>query len=123
MNDWRRVPSTAFTDELRQQLLQTYFQGMKDGVAGISPEDLDGVRAMVRDLNKLLEKHAAGSDTSAACASFMARHGHYFPPGIETVDELIDHLHRQASQVASLMASLSPEMRGELQGVVGGAVP
>src|SRR6185436_16329608 len=33
----------ALTDELRHQMLQTYFQGMKDGVAGISPEDLDGV--------------------------------------------------------------------------------
>lgn len=105
----------ALTDELRQQLLQTYFQGLKEGVAGISPEDLDGVRAMVRDLNKLLEKHAAGADTSADFASFMVRHGHYFPPGIETVDQLIDHLHRQASQMASLMASLSPEMRAELQ--------
>lgn len=105
----------ALTDELRQQLLQTYFQGLKEGVAGISPEQLDGVRAMVRDLNKLLEKHAAGSDTPADLAAFMARHGQFFPPGIETVDQLIDHLHRQASQMASLMASLSPEMRAELQ--------
>ena len=27
----------ALTDELRQQLLQTYFQGLKEGVAGLSP--------------------------------------------------------------------------------------
>jgi uncharacterized protein with von Willebrand factor type A (vWA) domain len=105
----------ALTDELRKQLLQTYFQGLKDGVAGVSPEDLDGVRAMVRDLNRLLEKHASGADTRSDFAAFMAAHGHLFPPGIETVDELIDHLHRQASQMASLMASLSPEMRAELQ--------
>jgi uncharacterized protein with von Willebrand factor type A (vWA) domain len=105
----------ALTDELRQQLLQTYFQGLKEGVAGISPEQLDGVRAMVRDLNKLLEKHAAAADTPADFAAFMARHGQFFPPGIESVDQLIDHLHRQASQMASLMASLSPEMRAELQ--------
>ena len=86
----------ALTDELRQQLLQTYFQGLKEGVAGVSPEDLDGVRAMVRDLNRLLEKHASGADTRSDFAGFMARHGHLFPPGIETVDQLIDHLHRQA---------------------------
>jgi uncharacterized protein with von Willebrand factor type A (vWA) domain len=105
----------ALTDELRKQLLQTYFQGLKDGVAGVSPEDLDGVRAMVRDLNRLLEKHASGADTRSDFAAFMAAHGRLFPPGIETVDQLIDHLHRQASQMASLMASLSPEMRAELQ--------
>ena len=105
----------ALTDELRKQLLETYFQGLKESVAGISPEDLDGVRAMVRDLNRLLEKHASGADTRSDFAGFMARHGHHFPPGIETIDQLIDHLHQRASQMASLMASASPEMRAELQ--------
>ena len=91
-------------------MLQTYFQGHEGGRAGVTPEDLDGVRAMVRDLNSLLEKHASGADTRA---DFVALHGartaQYFPPGIETVDELIDHLHRQASQMASLLASMSPQ--------------
>jgi uncharacterized protein with von Willebrand factor type A (vWA) domain len=105
----------ALTDQLRQRLLQTYFQGLKEGVSGVSPEDLDAVRAMVRDLNKLLEKHAQGNDTRAEFIGFMARHGRLFPPGIETIDQLIDHLHRQASQMASLLASLGPEMRAELQ--------
>ena len=115
MDAGARDAFNALTDELRQQLLQPFFQGLKEGVAGISPEDLDGVRAMVRDLNRLLEKHASGSDTRPDFDAFMARHGHYFPPGIENVDQLIDHLHRQASRMASLMASLSPEMRSELQ--------
>jgi len=105
----------GLTDELRQQLLQTYFTGLKEGVAGITPEDLDGVRAMVRDLNALLERHAEGKDTPADFDRFMALHGRFFPPGIGSLDELIDHLHRQAAQMASLMASLSPEMRSELR--------
>ena len=104
----------ALTDELRQQVMQNYFQGLKEGVAGLTPEDLDGVRAMVRDLNALLEKHAAGHDTRADFEAFMASHGQYFPPGIENVDQLIDHLHRQASQMSSLLASMSPQMREEL---------
>ncbi|HEY7464822.1 MAG TPA: VWA domain-containing protein [Candidatus Limnocylindria bacterium] len=105
----------ALTDELRQHVLQTYFQGLKEGVSGLNPEDLDGVRQMVRDLNALLEKHASGADTRADFDAFMAQHGSYFPPDISNVDELIDHLHRQASQMASLLSSMSPEMRGELQ--------
>jgi uncharacterized protein with von Willebrand factor type A (vWA) domain len=105
----------ALTDELRQQLLQTYFQGLKEGVSGLTPEDLDGVRQMVRDLNSLLEKHASGADTRADFDAFMAQHGQYFPPGISNIDQLIEHLHRQASQMASLIASLSPQMRDELR--------
>ncbi|HET8570547.1 MAG TPA: VWA domain-containing protein [Candidatus Limnocylindria bacterium] len=103
------------SDELRQQMLETYFQGLKEGVQGVTPEQLAGVRDMVKDLNELLEKHAAGSDTPDDFAQFMAKHGHYFPPGIENVDQLIDHMHRQASQMASLLNSMSPEMRAELQ--------
>jgi uncharacterized protein with von Willebrand factor type A (vWA) domain len=45
----------------------------------------------------------------------MAKHGSYFPPGISDTDELIEHLHRQASQMASLMNSMSPQMRDELR--------
>ena len=96
------------TDELRQQLLETYFQGLKEGVAGVTPEDLDGVRDMVRDLNSLLEKHASGADTTGRVRRVHGRHGQYFPPGICNIDELIEHLHRQASQMASLLGQHEP---------------
>ena len=115
MDDAARDAFNELTDELRQQMLQTYFQGLKEGVQRVTPEDLAGIREMVRDLNALLEKHATGADTADDFARFMAQHGHYFPPGIGSTDEMIEHLHRQASQMASLMSSLSPEMRDELR--------
>jgi uncharacterized protein with von Willebrand factor type A (vWA) domain len=118
MDDAAREDFNALSDELRKQLLQTTFQGLREGVERITPEDLAGVREMVRDLNGLLEKHASGSDTPDDFSSFMGKHGSYFPPGISSVDELVDHLHRQASQMASLMASMSPEMRAELSGMM-----
>jgi uncharacterized protein with von Willebrand factor type A (vWA) domain len=108
----------ALSDELRQQMLETYFQGLKQGVQGVTPEDLTGVREMVRDLNELLEKRASGTDTPDDFNRFMAQHGALFPPGINDLDELIDHLHRQASQMASLLNSMSPEMREELRGLM-----
>ncbi|MGI8828370.1 MAG: vWA domain-containing protein [Candidatus Limnocylindria bacterium] len=115
MDDDARDAFNALTDELRQQMLQTYFAGLKEGVAGITPEDLNGVREMVRDLNSLLEKHATGADTADDFGRFMAQHGAYFPPGIANTDELIEHLHRRASQMSSLMNSMSPQMRDELR--------
>jgi uncharacterized protein with von Willebrand factor type A (vWA) domain len=50
--------------------------------------------------------------------AFMAKHGRYFPPGISDIDELIEHLHSQASQMASLLNSLSPQMRDELRSMM-----
>jgi uncharacterized protein with von Willebrand factor type A (vWA) domain len=118
MDDDARTAFNELSDELRQQILETYFQGLKEGVQGVTPEDLAGVRAMVRDLNQLLEKHAAGADVTDDFDQFMAEHGAYFPPGIENVDQLIEHLHRQASQMASLLSSMSPEMRDELRSMM-----
>jgi len=115
MDDDARDAFNALTDELRQQMLQTYFAGLKEGVASITPEDLNGVREMVRDLNALLEKHTTGADTADEFGRFMAQHGAYFPPGIANTDELIEHLHRRASQMSSLMNSMSPQMRDELR--------
>jgi uncharacterized protein with von Willebrand factor type A (vWA) domain len=115
MDDDARDAYSQLTDELRQQMLETYFQGLKEGVQNVTPEDLAGVRDMVRDLNALLEKHATGADVADDFARFMAQHGRYFPPDISTVDQLIEHLHRQASQMASLLNSLSPQMRDELR--------
>ena len=118
MDDQARDGFAALTDELRQQMLQTYFQGLKEGVERVTPEDLTGIRDMVRDLNQLLEKHATGADTTEDFSAFMAKHGQYFPPDIDSVDALIEHLHRQSSQMASLLNSMSPEMRDELRSMM-----
>ena len=118
MDDAARDAFTELTDELRQQMLQTYFQGLKEGVERVTSEDLAGVREMVKDLNALLEKHVTGADTTDDFMGFMAQHGRYFPPGIDNIDGLIEHLHRQASQMASLLNSMSPEMRDQLRSMM-----
>jgi uncharacterized protein with von Willebrand factor type A (vWA) domain len=45
----------------------------------------------------------------------MQKHGQFFPPGIENLDDLIDHLRDRAARMQALMRSLSPEMREQLQ--------
>ena len=60
----------------------------------------------------------AAEKVTPQAVNFMAKHGRYFPPGIENTDQLIEHLHRQASQMASLLNSMSPEMREELRSLM-----
>jgi uncharacterized protein with von Willebrand factor type A (vWA) domain len=81
----------------------------------MTQQDLGAVREMVRDLNRMLEQRRQGLDTSASFRDFMQKYGHMFPPGIQTLDQLLEHLQRQMAQMQSLMQSLSPEARDELR--------
>src|SRR5437879_2485464 len=45
----------------------------------------------------------------------MQRFGDMFPPGINSLDELLEHLQRQMAQMQSLLQSLSPEGRWGLR--------
>jgi uncharacterized protein with von Willebrand factor type A (vWA) domain len=99
--------------QLQQQMLDQMFQGMKQGIESMTSQDLDRVREMVRELNKMLQQREQGQQPDFQ--GFMSRFGDMFPPGIETLDQLMEHLQRQMAQMNSLMQSLSPEARDELR--------
>ncbi len=100
-------------DTLRQQVLENYFQGLKQGIGAMTPEQLAQVQHMVRDLNELLEGRRHGDDSGFE--DFMEKWGQFFPDGIENVEQLAEHLRQQMAQMQSLLDSMTPEMRSELQ--------
>ena len=97
---------------LQQQVMQSFFQGMQQGLQQMTPQDLDGVREMVKDLNKMLEERANGQNPDFQ--GFMDKHGQFFP-GAENLDQLMQHMQRQQSAMQSLLDSMSPEQRQQLQ--------
>ena len=99
--------------QLQQQTLDQMFQGLKQGIQRMTQQDLSEVREMVKALNKMLEERAQGLNPDFQ--GFMERYGHMFPPGIESLDQLLEHLQRQMAQMQSLLRSMSPEARAELQ--------
>ncbi|MDP2660352.1 MAG: VWA domain-containing protein [Dehalococcoidia bacterium] len=101
---------------LQQRMMENYFQGMQQSLQNMTPEDLQGIRDMVKDLNQMLQEKARGGEPDFQ--SFMQKHGRYFPPGINSLDELMDHLQRSMAQMQSLMQSMTPEMRQSLQGMM-----
>src|SRR5215467_13344497 len=105
----------SLREQLQQQMLEQMFQGLKQSIQSMTREDLGLVREMVRDLNRMLEQRRQGLDTSASFRDFMQKYGQMFPPGIETLDQLLEHLQRQMAQMQSLMLSLSPQARDELR--------
>jgi uncharacterized protein with von Willebrand factor type A (vWA) domain len=115
MDEEARQKFEELLQQLQQQVLNQMFQGMKQSIQSMSQQDISAVREMVRDLNRMLEQRRQGQDTSAQFRDFMNKYGQMFPPGIETLDQLLEHLQRQMAQMQSLLRSLSPEARAELR--------
>ena len=115
MDEEAREKFESLLQQLQEQMLNQMFQGLKQSIQSMTREDVGVVREMVRDLNRMLEQRRQGRDTSAQFRDFMQKYGHFFPPGIETLDQLLEHLQRQMAQMNSLMQSLSPQARDELR--------
>ncbi|HKP99291.1 MAG TPA: hypothetical protein VJ735_03080 [Actinomycetes bacterium] len=114
-----RSPEAAATyeqirDLLRREVLDSQFKGMRDALAGASPEELQRIRDMVADLNAMLEADARGEDTERQFEEFMERYGDMFPENPGNLEELVDALARRAAAASRLAASLTPEQRAEL---------
>ena len=113
MDDEARTKFDQLLQELRNQMMQQMFQGMKQAIGSMTQRDLSEVREMVKSLNEMLQQRQRGQQPDFQ--SFMQRFGHFFPPGIENLDQLLEHLQRQMAQMDSLLRSMSPEARDELR--------
>ena len=107
---------------LRQQMMQNFFQGMKDAIQNMSPEDMRGIQEMIQALNQMLRDRAMGDDPDFE--GFMEQYGHYFDPDRPaSLDELIEQLQQQMASMQSLMDSMSSQMRDELEDMLQSSMP
>jgi len=113
VDDEARQKFQALMQRLQKQMLDQMFQGLKGSIQQMQGQDLSRVREMVRSLNKMLEDRMEGRTPDFN--GFMEKFGDMFPPGINSLDELLEHLQRQMAQMQSLLQSLSPEAREELR--------
>ena len=104
-------------DQLRQQLLQSHFNQMSGSMADVSPEQLQRMREMFNDLNRLIEARQEGRDTEAQFDEFMQRHGDFFPGRPGNLDELLEQMAQQMAAMAQMLNSMTPEQRAQLQGL------
>ena len=101
---------------MQRQLMDQYFQGLKQGIGEISPEELDAIRQMVRDMNEMLEAAQAGD--RGAFDRFMEQWGQNFPDGVNSIEDLMEHLQRQASAMQALLDSMDEQQRAELEAMM-----
>ncbi|MDP9437125.1 MAG: hypothetical protein M3P93_18820, partial [Actinomycetota bacterium] len=123
---WRSPEARAayeqIDDLLRREVLDSQFRGMKDALQNASPQDMQAVKDMLADLNRMLEADARGEHTQEQFEQFMQQHGQFFPSQPQTLEELVDDLARRAAAAQRLMDSLTPQQQHELAELMQGAM-
>ena len=112
-NDEARQKYEELLEQLKQSMMNRFFQDMSQMMSDMSPEDMEQAREMMRDLNEMLERQRRGEDPRFD--EFMDKWGDMFgddPP--QSLDELVEQMQRQAAQMQNLMSSLPGEMRQQL---------
>ena len=105
-------------DRLRGQLMQSYFNSMAEALQDPDEQQLQRLRDMFDELNRMLEQREAGGDTEADFARFMERFGDFFPGRPQDLDELLEQLAQQMAAVQSMLNSMTPDQRAQLQGLM-----
>ncbi|HEY0452574.1 VWA domain-containing protein [Actinophytocola sp.] len=123
--DWRsdeaRESYRKIQDLLGQELMESRFQGMKQALENVRPEDTERIRRMMADLNDLLLSHLRGEDTTEQFQDFMRQHGEFFPENPRNTEELVDALAQRAAAAQRMMNSMSEQQRSELAELMAGA--
>jgi len=116
--DWKsrqaREDYAKIQELLGRELLDQRFAGMKQALEGATDEDREAIGEMLNDLNALLEKRAAGTDTPDDFAEFMEKNGQYFPENPQSLDELLDTMAKRSAAAQRAFNSMTPEQQQEL---------
>jgi uncharacterized protein with von Willebrand factor type A (vWA) domain len=105
---------------LQQQMTQQMFQGMQQALSQMTPDDIVDMRQMMQELNEMLEARRRGEDPGFQ--EFMHRWGHFFGPGLNSLDDLMQRMQQQMGTMRQLMQSMSGDQRAELQGLMQAAM-
>ena len=106
-------------NQLRKAMTQSFFNNIEQMVKNMSDGDIKRMKDMLRALNEMLARRAAGDDPEFD--RFMDEFGDMFgdnPP--KDLDELLEQMRQQMAAAQSLLNSLSPEQRSQLSQLMAG---
>jgi uncharacterized protein with von Willebrand factor type A (vWA) domain len=113
MDDAARQRFEELMDQLREQLMQSYFNQMSQGMQSLSPERMQQMKDMLAELNQMLDQRERGEEPDFE--GFMQRHGQFFPGNPQSLDELLEQMAQSMAQMQQLLNSMTPEQRAQLQ--------
>jgi uncharacterized protein with von Willebrand factor type A (vWA) domain len=113
MDDAARERFEELMDQLREQLMQSYFNQLSEGMQNLTPERMAQMKDMLNELNQMLEQRERGEEPDFD--GFMERHGQFFPGNPQNLDELLEQMAQSMAQMQQLLNSMTPEQRAQLQ--------
>jgi len=109
-----RADFEALVQALQQQAMDTLFQSMMQRLQHMQPEDMQRLRHMLEDLNRLLEQREWGEEGDFS--EFLHKYQDLFPDGTpDSLDDFLEQLAHNMRAMQSLLNSLSDDKRQELQ--------
>ncbi|MHB8718570.1 MAG: vWA domain-containing protein [Candidatus Dormibacteria bacterium] len=108
-------------EEIRKQVIDSHFSEMTQQMQAMEGQDLSHLRAMAKDLNRLVREKLEGvpdAQRQSSYKEFLTRWGQLFPNAPDDVDAFLDEITQQMARMDSLMRSLSPEMRAQLSDMI-----
>jgi uncharacterized protein with von Willebrand factor type A (vWA) domain len=104
--------------QLQEQVLGSYFKNMRESLKGMTPEQMERTRQMIRDLNRSLKERAEGGEPD-----FEAFQRQYpeLAGNAKDWDDLLRQLAMGMAAMRSLWNSMSSEMREQLEELLGAA--
>lgn len=113
MDDGARQKFEELVNELREQLMQSYFNQLSEGMRNLTPERMQRMKDMLAELNRMLEQRERGEEPDFQ--GFMERYGDFFPGNPQSLDELLEQMAQSMAQMQQLLNSMTPEQRAQLQ--------
>lgn len=106
----------ALMDEVRRDVLETYFEANKSFFESPDPEALARMAAMMNALSTMIEQDRRGEPLDPTFDEFMATFGDFFP-GATSLEDIVQMMAERAAAAEAMFNALSDEQQQELRGL------
>ena len=105
-------------EELKQDVLNTYFEANKEALSNPDPEQLARMRSMMDALSTMIEQDRRGETLDPTFDDFMEKYGDFFP-GAKSLEDVVRAMAERAAAAEAMFNSLSSEQQRELRDLFG----
>ncbi len=116
-SDEARQQFEELMEQLRQELVQSFFNQMSGALQNMDPAKIQRMRDMFDALNRMLEQRERGEPLDPSFEQFMERFGDFFPDNPQSLDELLEQMAQQMAAMQAMLNSMTPEQRAQLEGL------